>query len=42
MIAAVKKTKETAMEKNVSLRIGAYVNAIMTLHNHFEVAGIRP
>lgn len=42
MIAAVKKTKDTAMERKVSLRMSAYVNAIMTLHNHFEVAGIRP
>lgn len=42
MIAAVKKTKETALEKKVNLRIAAYHNAIMTLHNHFEVAGVRP
>jgi hypothetical protein len=42
MIAAVKKTKETAIEKKVSLRIAAYYNAIMTLHTHFEVAGVRP
>jgi len=42
MISAVKKTKDTALEKKVDLRIAAYYTAIMTLHNHFEVSGVRP
>jgi hypothetical protein len=41
MMEAVKKTKETVLAKNVNLRIAAYMNAIMTLHSHFETAGIR-
>lgn len=42
MIAAVKKTKETCIERKVDMRIAAYYNAIMTLHGHFEVTGVKP
>jgi hypothetical protein len=41
MINAVESTKATAKELNVSLRIAAYINSIMKMHNHFEVTGIR-
>jgi hypothetical protein len=37
---AVIETKDTALNDGVSLRIAAYKNAIMKLHNHFEVAGM--
>jgi len=40
MEEAVKETVKTSIEKNCSLRIACYSNAIMKIHNHFETAGI--
>lgn len=40
MIQAVKETKETALKRKCSLRIACYSNAIMKVHQHFEVSGI--
>lgn len=39
MMSAVRNTKATAMKHNVSLRIAAYMNAIISLHKHYEIAG---
>lgn len=41
MTVAVQLTKDTANEKKIPLRMAAYVNAIMKLHNHYEFAGVR-
>jgi len=41
MTVAVQQTKTTAADKKISLRMAAYVNAIMKLHAHYEYAGIR-
>jgi len=40
MIVAVNATKKTAKERNISLRMAAYVNALMKVHNHYAIAGI--
>lgn len=41
MIVAVQQTKETVAKKNISLRMATYVNALIKLHKHYEIAGIR-
>jgi hypothetical protein len=35
MSVAVEETKKTALEKKLSLRMSAYYNAIMKVHEHF-------
>ncbi|CAD8118936.1 unnamed protein product [Paramecium sonneborni] len=41
MAVAVQKTKETASKLNISLRMAAYYNALMTIHQHVDTAGLR-
>lgn len=40
MVEAVRKTMATSKKLNVSLRMGAYINAIYKIHNHFEASGV--
>lgn len=41
MTTAVRETKETFVNLNVSMRIAAYVNAINKIHRHFQTAGMQ-